>query len=110
MRKNEGEMLENCLIVSEDPYFINVGTDTSTGDAVLKIMNEKPTTESEIEIIESSHEFDICDVSCQIEDNYKTYKDLKAEINVLKRAHQAALNMFADFITRKEQQLSLVDE
>ena len=110
MRKNEGEMLENCLIVSEDPYFINVGTDTSTGDAVLKIMNEKPTTESEIEIIESSHEFDICDVSCQTEDNYKTYKDLKAEINVLKRAHQAALNMFADFITRKEQQLSLVDE
>jgi hypothetical protein len=62
-----------------------VGTDTSTCDAVLKIMNETPTTESEIEIhvIESSHEFDICDVSCQTEDNYETYKDIKAEINVL---------------------------
>jgi hypothetical protein len=47
--------------VSEDPYFVNVGTDTSTCDAVLKIMNETPTTESEIEIMESSHEFDICD-------------------------------------------------
>ena len=69
MRKNEGEMLENFLIVSEDPYFVNVGTDTSTCDAVLKIMNGTSTTESEnevseIEIIESSHEFDICDVSC----------------------------------------------
>jgi hypothetical protein len=52
MRKNEGEMLENGLIVSEDPYFVNVGTDTSTCDAVLKIMNETPTAESEIEIIE----------------------------------------------------------
>ena len=57
-------MLENCLIVSEDPYFVTVGTDTSTCDAVLKIMNETPTTESEIEIIESSHEFDICSNSC----------------------------------------------
>jgi predicted RNase H-like nuclease (RuvC/YqgF family) len=108
MRKNEGEMLENCLIVSEDPYFVNVGTDTSTCDAVLKIMNETPTTESEIEIIESS--LDICDVSCQTEDNYETYKDLKAEINVLKGAHQAELNRFADFIARKEQKLSQVDE
>ena len=44
MRKNEGEMLENGLIVSEDPYFVNVGADTSTCDAVLKIMNETPTT------------------------------------------------------------------
>ena len=70
----------------------------------------KHLQQSEIEIIDSSHEFDICDVSCQTEDNYETYKDLKAEINVLKRAHQAALNMFADFITRKEQQFSLVDE
>ena len=108
--KNEGEMLENCLIVSEDPYFVNVGTDTSTCDAVLKIMNETPTAESEIEIIESSHEFDICDVSCQTEDNYETYKDLKAEINVLKGVHQAELNRFADFIARKEQKLSQVDE
>jgi len=110
MRKKEGEMLENCLIVSEDPYFVNVGTDASTCDAVLKNMNEKPTTESEIVIIESSHEFDICDVSCQTEDNYETYKDLKAEINVLKVAHQAELNRFADFIARKEQKLSQVDE
>jgi hypothetical protein len=54
-------MLENCLIVSEDPYFVNVGTDTSTCGAVLQIMNEPPTTESEIEIIKSSHEFDICE-------------------------------------------------
>lgn len=112
MGENEGEMLENFLIVSEDPYFVNVGTDTSTCDAVLKIMNETSTTESEIEvseieIIESSHEFDICDVSCQTEDNYETYK---AEINVLKGAHQAELNRFADFIARKEQKLSQVDE
>jgi hypothetical protein len=112
MGKNEGEMLENFLIVSEDPYFVNVGTDTSTCDAVLKIMNETSTTESEIEvseieIIEFSHEFDICDVSCQTEDNYETNK---AEINVLKGAHQAELNRFADFIARKEQKLSQVDE
>ena len=112
MGKNEGEMLENFLIVSEDPYFVNVGTDTSTCDAVLKIMNETSTTESEIEvseieIIEFSHEFDICDVSCQTEDNYETNK---AEINVLKGAHQAELNRFADFIARKEQKLSHVDE
>ena len=110
MRNNEGEMLEDCLIVSEDHYFVNVGTDTSTCDAVLKNMNEKPTTESEIVIIESSHEFDISDVSCQTEDNYETYKDLKEEINVLKVAHQAELNRFADFIARKEQKLCQVDE
>jgi hypothetical protein len=75
-------------------------------------MNETSTTESEIEvseieIIEFSHEFDICDVSCQTEDNYETNK---AEINVLKGAHQAELNRFADFIARKEQKLSQVDE
>ena len=103
-------MLENCLIVSEDPYFVNVGTDTSTCGAVLNIMNEAPTTESEIEIIESSHEFDICDDSCQTEDTYETYKDLKAEINVLKGAHQAELNRFADLIARKEHKLSQIDE
>jgi hypothetical protein len=55
---------------------------------------QKPTTESEIEIIESSHAFDICDVSCQTENNYETYKDLKAEINVLKGVHQAELNRY----------------
>jgi hypothetical protein len=47
--------------VSEDLYFVNVGTDTSTCDAVLKIMNETPTTESEIEIhvIESGFYFPV---------------------------------------------------
>ena len=104
---------QDFLKVSLIPYFVVLGTDRSV-DAILKSAlpeeaksdsdgeAEDSNSESEFQIREFSTEFSFSNTECQTDETFQNYKELKAEINILKGSHQAELNRFADFIARKE--------
>ena len=50
------------------------------------------------------------EMSAQTEDCYQGYKELKAEMNVMKGAHAAELKRFGDYIARLEHKLKMRDE
>ncbi|VDI29924.1 Hypothetical predicted protein [Mytilus galloprovincialis] len=63
-----------------------------------------------IEIREDSGEFNITDTSCQTEETFITFRELKAEVNIMKGSHQAELNRFGDYIARLEKRLKMKEE
>ncbi|CAG2220254.1 unnamed protein product [Mytilus edulis] len=101
----------NCIIKSANPYFVKLGTDTSC-DATYKDQSYIVTevVESIIEIREDSGEFNITDTSCQTEETFITFRELKAEVNIMKGSHQAELNRFGDYIARLEKRLKMKEE
>ncbi|CAG2216203.1 unnamed protein product [Mytilus edulis] len=101
----------NCIIKSTNPYFVKLGIDTSC-DATYKDQSYIVTevVESIIEIREDSGEFNITDNSCQTEETFITFRELKAEVNVMKGSHQAELNRFGDYIARLENRLKMKEE
>ena len=88
------------LIKSTNPYFVKLGSNISTFDAVLE------NTEPVLDIIEESVEFNYMDNSCQTDETYESSRSLKAEMKVMKGTHQVELNKFANFISRKEDQIT----
>jgi predicted RNase H-like nuclease (RuvC/YqgF family) len=57
-------------------------------------------------IIEESLEFNFMDNSCQTDDTYESSGNLKAEMNIMKGTYQVELNKFANFISRKEDEIT----
>ncbi|VDI55278.1 Hypothetical predicted protein [Mytilus galloprovincialis] len=71
---------------------------------------QSKVVESIIEIREDSGEFNITDTSCQTEETFITFRELKAEVNIMKGSHQAELNRFGDYIARLEKRLKMKEE
>ncbi|CAC5355042.1 unnamed protein product [Mytilus coruscus] len=101
----------SCIIKSVNPYFVKLGTDASC-DAIYKDQSCTVTEEVEeiIEIMEDSGEFNVIDNSCQTEETFICYRELKAEMNILKGSHQAELNRFGSYIARLEQRLKAKED
>lgn len=95
-----------CLIKSTNPYFVKLGSDKSTCDAVFLQDIYEPV----LDIIEESVEFNYLDNSCRTDENYESCRNLKAEMNVMKGTHQVELNKFANFIARKEDEVTKKEE
>lgn len=107
MADNQDKSEKDFLKETKNPYFIYLGTDVNACDALLK--KSADTLDSEIradtldlEIRADSNELSLIDEECQTEDTYQGYRELKAEMNVMKGTHQVELNTF---ISRKETEL-----
>ncbi|CAG2206645.1 unnamed protein product [Mytilus edulis] len=66
--------------------------------------------EAIIEIREDSGEFNVVDNSCQTEETCIPFRELKAEMNILKGSHQAELNRFGSYIARLEKRLKVKED
>jgi len=106
MADNQDKSEKDFLKETKNPYFIYLGTDVNACDALLK----KSADTLDLEIRADSNEFSLIDEECQTEDTYQGYRELKAEMNVMKGTHQVELNKFADFISRKEIELRKREE
>ena len=95
------------LIKPKNPYFVKLGSNISTCDAVLEnIEHLQDIHEPVLDIIEESLEFNFMENSCQTNETYESSGNLKAEMNVMKGMHQVELNKFASFISRKEDEIT----
>jgi predicted RNase H-like nuclease (RuvC/YqgF family) len=84
-----------------------IGSNISTCDAVLENTELlQDTHEPVLYIIEESLEFNFMDNSCQTDDTYESSGNLKAEMNIMKGTYQVELNKFANFISRKEDEIT----
>ena len=88
------------LIKSTNPYFVKLGSNISTCDAVLE------NTEPLLDIIEESVEFNYMDNSCQTDESFESSRSLKAEMKVMKGTHKVELNKFTNFISRKVDEIT----
>jgi len=95
------------LIKSTNPYFVKLGSNISTCDAVLENTELlQDIHEPVLDIIEESVEFNYTDNSCQTYETYESSRSLKAEMNIMKGTHQVELNKFANFISRKKDEIT----
>ena len=98
------------LIKSKNPYFVKLGSNISTCDAVLeKTELLQDIHEPVLDIVKESLEFNFMDNSCQTNETDETCessRSLKVEMNVMKGTHQVELNKFANFISRKEDEIT----
>lgn len=103
MANHSPEEEQTFLVVSSNPYFVNLGTDTIKCDAIRQNNMEERLN---LELYVDSSEFIYVDQSCQTDDTYRSNQELKAEMNIMKGTQKVELNRFADFISRKETELS----
>jgi hypothetical protein len=95
------------LIKSKNPYFVKLGSNISTCDAVLENTELLlDIHEPVLDIIEESLEFNFMDNSCQTNETDESSGNLKTEMNFMKGMHQVELNQFANFISRKEDEIT----
>jgi septal ring factor EnvC (AmiA/AmiB activator) len=59
-----------------------------------------------LDIVKESLEFNFMDNSCQTIETCESSGNLNAEMNVMKGMHQAGPNKFANFISRKEDEIT----
>jgi len=95
----EDDVNANYLVVSQHPYFVNLGIDNNC-DGILKSAKDAIIIEVE------TNEFDYIETETQTEENFQEYKELKAEFNVLKGTHAAEQNKLADHLVRVQNKLS----